>query len=86
MHTVKLLEEAIGLAERIGYQVRTEWLGGSGGGGCEFNGCKWIFLDLALGPLDQFEQVLDALRREPEALSQPMPHQLRELLRVRKSA
>ena len=86
MHTVELLEEAIALAERAGYQVRQEWLGGSGGGDCQIQGQKWIFLDLAVGHLDQLELVLKTLRREPEAVALPMPHQLRELLAVRKSA
>lgn len=86
MHTVELLEEAIRLAERVGYRVRQEWLGGSGGGGCEIKGRRWLFLDLAVGPLEQFEQVVDTLRREPEASSLPMSHQLREFLQVRKSA
>jgi hypothetical protein len=85
MHTVELLEEAIGLAERTGYKVRQEWLSGSGGG-CEVKGQKWIFLDLAAGPLDQLEQVVETLRRDPNAISLPMPYPLRELLAVRKSA
>ena len=86
MHTVELLQEAIALAQRVGYQMRQEWLGGSGGGGCEIKGKKWIFLDLALGPADQLEQVLETLRREPSLLALPMPYQLRDLLATRKSA
>ncbi|OHB80397.1 MAG: hypothetical protein A2V98_23720 [Planctomycetes bacterium RBG_16_64_12] len=86
MHTVELLEEAVALAEQVGYQVRQEWLGGSGGGDCEIKGQKWILLDLAVGPLDQLDLVLRVLRREPEASSFPMPNPLRELLALRKSA
>jgi len=86
MHTVELLEQAVDLARRMGYLVRQEWLGGIGGGGCELGGRKVIFIDLALGPVDQLDQVLCALRREPGALAAPMPHQLRELLAVRRSA
>jgi len=86
MNTVKLLEEAVSLAEQLGYRVRHEWLGGSGGGGCEIKGRKWLFLDLALGPTDQLEQVLDTLRREPLAVSRTMPAALGALLQVRKSA
>jgi len=86
MHTVKLLRQAIDLAERLGYTVRHDWLGGSGGGGCEIKGQKVLFLDLALGPLDQLDLVIDTLRREPEAAKLPKPHQLRRLLEVRKSA
>jgi hypothetical protein len=86
MHTVELLEEAIALAERVGYQIRQEWLGGSGGGACEIKGRKWIFLDLAAGPVDHVEQVLDALRHEPGVVQLPMSHKLRDLLELRKTA
>jgi hypothetical protein len=66
MHTVDLLEQALGAAEKLGYRIRQEWLGGSGGGGCEIKGQKWIFVDLALDPLDQLEQVAEVLRHEGE--------------------
>jgi hypothetical protein len=86
MHTVELLEEAIAVARRLGYQIRQEWLGGNGGGACEIKGRKSIFLDLALGPADQLDLVLSALRLEPDALELPMPYPLRDLLQPRKSA
>jgi len=86
MHTVELLQQALDLGERLGYKLRHEWLDGCGGGGCELKGRKVLFLDLALGPDDQLDQVLETLRREPDAADLPMPHQLRELLSVRKSA
>ena len=86
MHTVELIEEAVSLATRVGYRVRTEWLDGIGGGGCEINGRKVIFIDLALVPVDQLAQLAEALRGDPAIGSLPMPHQLRELLSVRKSA
>jgi len=85
MHTVELLRQSLDLAERLGYRVRQEWLNGCGGG-CEINGRKVLFLDLAMGPTDQLDQVLDTLRHEPEAVALPMPGQLRKLLEVRKSA
>ena len=86
MHTVELIEEVVSLANRAGYRVRTEWLDGIGGGRCEINGRKVIFIDLALGPVDQLAQLVEALRGDPAIESLPMPHQLRELLKVRKSA
>ncbi len=86
MHTVELLEEAIALAEQAGYQVRQEWLDGIGGGPCEVRGRKWIFLDLATGPTEQLDLVVQTLRREPGVCSQPMSSHLRELLAVRKIA
>ena len=86
MHTVEMLEQALDLTARLGYTVRQEWLAGSGGGGCELRGRKLFFLDLDLGLGDQLEQVLETLRREPQAVTLPQPHELRELLKVRKIA
>ncbi|MBN2474363.1 MAG: hypothetical protein JXB62_07130 [Pirellulales bacterium] len=86
MHTVELLQQALELAGRLGYVVRQEWLGGCGGGGCELRGRKTVFLDLALSPIDQLDQVLDALRGDPDVRNLPMPHELREILKLRKSA
>ncbi len=86
MHTVELLAEALDLLARLGWQVRQEWLDGDGGGVCELRGRKTLFLDLGLAPPDRLDQVLDALRREPDALRLPMAQALRELLAVRKSA
>jgi len=86
MHTVELLEEALSLAEQLGYQTRQEWLGGAAGGACEIKGCRWIFLDLAAGPADQLEQVVEALRYEPRAVCLPMSQPLRDLLGLRKTA
>ena len=76
MHTVEMLEQALDLAARLGYTVRQECLAGSGGGGCELKGRKLFFLDLDLGPDEQFEQVLDALRREVNVFTLPMPLEL----------
>ncbi|HBO43659.1 MAG TPA: hypothetical protein DD670_06960 [Planctomycetaceae bacterium] len=67
MHTVDALEAALALAKQVGYRVREEWLDGRGGGGCEIRGQKWIFLDLALGPEEQLDQVLESLRNDPTA-------------------
>lgn len=96
MHTVDLLDQAIALAGRLGYRVRQEWLGGSGGGGCEIRGEKWLFVDLAQTPAEQFTQVLEALRTESlpavcetdgaEVASIPISQELRRALVLRKSA
>lgn len=86
MHTVELLEAALAAAEKAGYRVREEWLGGSGGGGCEIRGQKWLFLDLALGPSDQLEQVLETLAREPASSTAVVPDGLNILLQRRRAA
>ncbi len=86
MHTIEMLEHAVDLAGRLGYEIRHEWLDGVPGGAVELGGQKIVFLDLAMGPVDQLDQVLDALRREPEVAGLPMPFQLRDLLGVRKIA
>lgn len=62
MHTVERFEKAVRLAKQLGYVVRHEYLGGSGGGICEFAGQKWIFIDLALTSAEQLDQLLNALQ------------------------
>jgi hypothetical protein len=86
MHTVDLREQALALAKRLGYRIREEWLGGSGGGQCEFAGSRWIFVDLALNAAEQLEQVAEALRSDPAIHSAPLSPTLRRLLGGRKSA
>jgi hypothetical protein len=86
MHTVDALEAALALAKQAGYRVREEWLGGAGGGGCEIRGSKWIFLDLALGPEEQLDHVLDTLRLDPAFSGVALPEPLGGLPGLRKSA
>lgn len=81
MHTVELRELALALARRLGYQIREEWLGECGGGACEFGGRKWLFLDLSLSTLEQLEQLLAALRADPQLATVRIPRPLLPLLR-----
>ncbi len=86
MHTVDMVKEAVALAQHAGYRIRQEYLGGAMGGGCEFGGQKWVFLDLSLGPVDQLDQILEALRHDPDVVGMPMHDELRHRIGVRKSA
>ena len=86
MHSVELMERAITMAKGLGWQIRYENLGEVGGGACEIAGKKWIFIDLALSPLEQFEQVIDALRGDAATYTANVPDCLSELLGARRAA
>jgi hypothetical protein len=86
MHTVELLGAALDLIGRLGYTVRQEWLAGAGAGGCELKGRKLFFLDLDLDPDEQLQQAIETLRREPAAITLPMPQELLGLVGLRKTA
>jgi len=86
MHTVELLEQALAIAEGLGYKIRQEWLGGGGGGCCEIAGRKWLFLDLALNVDEQLDQVIEGLRDDSGIFAAPLSAELRRMLGVRKSA
>jgi len=86
MHTVEFLEQALSVAEGLGYKIRQEWLGGTGGGACEFAGQKWIFVDLALSAIEQLDQVTDALQNDPAIYTIHLSPPMRNLLDIRKSA
>jgi hypothetical protein len=61
MHTVELLEEALSVAEQLGYAIRHEWMGGSGGA-CEIAGKQWLFVDLSLTTAEQLDQVIESFK------------------------
>lgn len=86
MHTVELLEQACAVAEQLGYRTRQEWLGGTGGGACEFAGRKWIFVDLALTVFEQLEQVLEALRQDPGVHLLELSAPMQQVLTQRRAA
>lgn len=86
MHTVELLECALSTAQQLGYSVRHEWLGGTGGGLCEVRGRRWIFVDLALSTMEQLDLVTTVLRQDPSTHVVEVPDPLRRLLGIRRAA
>ncbi|MFK7766319.1 MAG: hypothetical protein AB8B55_03675 [Mariniblastus sp.] len=65
MSTIELIDQLVDIASQLGYRVRYDYFGGTGGGICEFSGNKWLFMDLALTSAEQLEQLKDALANEP---------------------
>lgn len=86
MHSVELLDEAVALAIECGFGVRQEWFGGTRAGACVIKGHRWIFIDLALNPTEQLEQVLDALSEFANFPQSSLSPQLQSMLRLRKAA
>ena len=86
MHTVELLAQALDVAESLGYGIRHEWLGGATGGVCEIAGKRWLFVDLALNPIEQLDQVTEALRQDTRIHSAALPGALSERLGLRHAA
>ena len=85
MHTVEMIEQALGIAEQMGYSIRHEWLG-TGGGACEFGGRKWLFVDLALTAEEQLDQITNALRPETDPHQAPVSPAVQRLPNVRRAA
>ena len=86
MHKAQLLQEAVRLAGRLGYEIRQDWLGGGSGGACEIRGRKLMFIDLAVDIEEQLEQVVDGLRHDARIYAVPLSSAMQELLGVRKAA
>jgi len=72
MSTIEKIDGLTAIAERLGYQVRYDYFGGTGGGTCEFGGKKILFMDLALTSSEQLERLQAILAQEP-FLSQALP-------------
>ena len=86
MHTVAVLEQALNVARQLGYRIRHEWLDGRGAGECEFNGKRWLFVDLAKSPDEQLCEIVRVLTQRPELETVPLPTGLRQLLDHRRNA
>ncbi|MEZ6088536.1 MAG: hypothetical protein R3C05_11025 [Pirellulaceae bacterium] len=56
------LQQAITEAKRLGFLVRSEWLGGAAEGWCEIGGRRVLFVDLSLSVHEQLDQVESAIR------------------------
>lgn len=86
MHTIERLERLKEVAERAGYTVRQEWLGGVAGGACQFAGRKWIFLDLSLSVIEQMEQMAEALQSDPTVAGLSLAISARTRVPMRRAA
>ncbi len=64
MNTVVQLENLLGLAKELGYEVRYESLGGAGGGVCALGTRKLMLLDVGQTTADHLETVKDALQQD----------------------
>ena len=65
MKTVEKLDRLLDAARAQGYEIRYEYLGGTGGGRCEFHGRKWLFIDLAWNAIESLEMVQAELHKDP---------------------
>ena len=65
MRTVEKLEALTARAERMGYGIRYEPLGGLGGGVCQFGGKQWLFLDLNLTVTERLDLITESLQKDP---------------------
>lgn len=86
MHTVELLNRTLEIAESLGYGIRLEYLGRGAGGACEIAGRRWLFVDLALNPIEQLDQVAEALRQDPRIFTIELPVPVRNCLGVHRAA
>lgn len=65
MNTIERIDQLTEIAQQLGYRIRHDYFGGTGGGKCEFGGQKWLFIDLALTSVEQLDQLQHALADEP---------------------
>ena len=77
MRTLEKFEQAIRLAEKMGYRIRYEALAGSHGGVCEFAGNRWLFIDLGLSVDERLELVCESLLADPSLPVSELSEELR---------
>lgn len=72
MSTIEKIDNLIAIANKLGYEVRYDYFGGTGGGVCEFPGKKILFMDLALTSTEQLEMLQNTLSENPLLSSKQM--------------
>jgi hypothetical protein len=86
IHSVDLLELSLNCAERLGYRLREESLGGFPGGACQLKGKKWLFLDPAQTPRERLQVVVDALAGDSTVETWELPTPLARAICHRRAA
>jgi hypothetical protein len=69
--TLGLLQEALQLAQDLGYRVREEPLGDLPGGPCTVAGAKHVLLNLEHSVANRLDTLLRALAADPRLLAEP---------------
>src|SRR5690606_20999186 len=80
MTTGKLLDEAIEIARRQGYELRHEHLGGTGTGYYQLRDKLWLVLDVAQPDDEQLAEVARAIKAQPLPADMPLSDALAEYL------
>ena len=65
MSIVQQFDELVEIAQQLGYKIRYDYFGGTGGGVCEYGGTKWLFIDLGMSTVDRLEKLQTILSIEP---------------------
>ena len=80
MEDKSVLNGLLDLAERLGVEVRHEFLGGEGGGMCQLRGKNVLFVDLAAPLTEQIAQSAAALAGLENLEEQYMIPKVRQML------
>ncbi len=80
--TLGMLAEASQLARELGYEIREEPLGETPGGLCRVGKVRQILLNVAEGPAEQVERLLEILAADDRwptvPVSRPLARRLRQ--------
>ena len=57
MSIVEQFDELVEIALQLGYKIRYDYFGGTGGGVCEHGGTKWLFIDLGMSAVERLEKL-----------------------------
>ena len=79
------LNDVIDAIGRLGIDVRSEHLGGGGGGLCSLKGRRVVFVDLDADLATQTQRCLDALSLLPEADECYLAPAIREAIEQRRA-
>lgn len=86
MSVVEQFEQLIEIAQQLGYRIRYDYFGGTGGGACEYGGTRWLFVDLGMSSVDRLEKLQAELSAEPFLQSLNLPAEQQQRLGLQSRA
>lgn len=80
MDDKSILNELLDVAERLGIEVRHEYLGGEGGGLCRLRGKQVLFVDVSASQAEQLARTATALAGLDQVDEQYVVPKVRQVL------
>jgi hypothetical protein len=80
--TIDQIDAWTEVASQLGYTIRYDHFGGTGGGLCEFGSTRALFMDVSLSSLEQLERLEQTIGLDPLIGQIELPESIKSSLAI----